>query len=71
MTRTNIEIDDELIARVMRKYGLKTKREAVHFALEEAAGPKSVREGLLSLEGIGWDGDLDEMRNEPDPWATE
>lgn len=69
MTRTNIEIDDELIARVMKKYGLKTKREAVHFALAEVAGPKSLREGLLSLEGIGWDGDLDEIRAPHDPWA--
>jgi len=65
MTRTNVDIDDELIARVMKKFGLKTKREAVDFALRQVAGPESVREALLGLEGIGWDGDLDEIRNNP------
>ena len=33
MGRTNIEIDDDLIAEAMRRYGLATKREAVDFAL--------------------------------------
>ena len=33
MTRTNIDIDDEACAEVMRRYGLSTKREAVNFAL--------------------------------------
>jgi Arc/MetJ family transcription regulator len=65
MTRTNIEIDDDLIARVMKKYDLKTKRDAVDFALRQVAGPESVREALLSLHGIGWDGDLEEMRHDP------
>ncbi len=65
MTRTNIEIDDELIARVMKKYGLRTKREAVDFALRRAAGPKLTPEEILSYEGMGWDGDLDEIRDDP------
>jgi len=33
MTRTNIDIDDEACERVMRQYGLRTKREAVNLAL--------------------------------------
>ncbi len=65
MTRTNIDLDDELVDRVIRKYGLKTKKEAVDFALRRAAGPKVTPEEILSLEGTGWDGDLDEIRNEP------
>lgn len=65
MTRTNIDIDDELVARVMKKYGLKTKREAVDLALRKAAGPVLTKELLESIEGIGWDGDLDEIRNNP------
>jgi Arc/MetJ family transcription regulator len=32
MTRTNIDIDDALIADVMRRFHLKTKREAVDVA---------------------------------------
>lgn len=66
MTRTNIDIDDELIARVMRQFGLKTKREAVDFALRRAAGPtKLTPEEMLAYEGMGWDGDLDEIRDDP------
>ncbi|RHW26544.1 type II toxin-antitoxin system VapB family antitoxin [Nocardioides immobilis] len=68
MTRTNIDIDDELVDRVMKKYGLKTKREAVDLALRKAAGPVLTKELLESIEGIGWDGDLEEIRNDP---ATE
>ncbi len=33
MSRTNIDLDDELVARVMRRYGLRTKRAAVDLAL--------------------------------------
>jgi Arc/MetJ family transcription regulator len=35
--RTNIDIDDELIARVMRIYRLPTKRKAVDYALRRLA----------------------------------
>ncbi|MGH3907145.1 MAG: type II toxin-antitoxin system VapB family antitoxin [Pseudonocardiaceae bacterium] len=62
MSRTNIDIDDELIAEAMRKYGLRTKREAVELALRRLVGPRLSPEFLESLEGIGWEGDLDEMR---------
>ncbi|MGH3870278.1 MAG: type II toxin-antitoxin system VapB family antitoxin [Pseudonocardiaceae bacterium] len=62
MGRTNIEIDDELIAEAMRKHGLRTKREAVDLALRRLVGPRLSPEFLESLEGIGWEGDLDEMR---------
>jgi Arc/MetJ family transcription regulator len=62
MSRTNIEIDDELIAEAMRKYGLKTKKEAVDLALRRLVGPRLSPEFFESLRGIGWEGDLDEMR---------
>lgn len=69
MARTNIDIDEDLIAEVMRRFQLKTKREAVDFALRRAAGSTATTEGLLGLEGIGWDGDLDEMRSDaPAAW---
>jgi Arc/MetJ family transcription regulator len=63
MTRTNIDIDDELVATAMRKYGLKTKREAVELALRRLVGPPLNRQFLKSLRGIGWDGDLESMRS--------
>ena len=62
MGRTNVDIDDEACAEVMRRYGLKTKREAVNLALRTMAGEKASLEEALALEGSGWDGDLDEMR---------
>jgi len=70
MTRTNIDIDDELIDRVMKKFKVRTKREAVDLALRRAAGPrvKLPLEEILALAGTGWDGDLDEIRNNPSPW---
>ena len=62
MVRTNIEIDDELVTRVMRRYELKTKKEAVDLALRQVAGTPLTQEFLDSVYGMGWDGDLDEMR---------
>lgn len=62
MGRTNIDIDDELVAEAMRRYGLRTKREAVDLALRRLVGPRLSPEFVESLEGIGWVGDLDEMR---------
>lgn len=62
MTRTNIEIDDDLVAEVIRKYALSSKREAVDLALRKAAGSSITPDFAWSLKGIGWEGDLDEMR---------
>jgi Arc/MetJ family transcription regulator len=63
MARTNIDIDEEACAEVMRRYQLETKREAVNFALNAVAGePLSLKEAR-NLRGSGWDGDLDEMRS--------
>lgn len=62
MTRTNVDIDDVSCAEVMRRYHLRTKREAINFALRSlAAEPLSVEEARR-LRGSGWEGDLDEMR---------
>ena len=56
--RTNIEIDDELMSEVQRLTGLKTKREAVDFALREVAA-RNRRLGILDLRGrVHWEGDL-------------
>jgi Arc/MetJ family transcription regulator len=62
MSRTNIDIDDELIERAMRRYGFRTKREAVDYALRAIAPEPVSRDEFLSLEGVGWEGDLDAMR---------
>lgn len=64
MARTNIDIDDELVAEAMRKYNLRTKREAVDLALRRLVGPRLTKDDLDAVHGIGWDGDLDEMRRD-------
>lgn len=69
MTRTNIELDDELIAEVMRRFGVTTKREAVHLALQRAVGVPANADAVRDLAGIGWDGDLDAMRSGSAPRA--
>jgi Arc/MetJ family transcription regulator len=63
MSRTNIDIDDDLCQRVMDRYQLTTKREAVNLALRHLAGEPLGLDEARSLRGSGWDGDLDEMRS--------
>lgn len=65
MGRTNVVVDDELIGRVMRLYGLRTKREAIDFALRRVAGEVDVQKLLREVEGIGWDGDFEALRGHP------
>lgn len=62
MSRTNIDIDDDLIARVMTIYRLPTKRAAVDYALRKLVPEPMTREEMLAMEGSGWGGDLDEIR---------
>jgi Arc/MetJ family transcription regulator len=64
MSRTNIEIDDELVGRAMSIYRLSSKREAVDFALRKLVGERMSRDEMLAMEGMGWEGDLDEMRSD-------
>ena len=64
MARTNIEIDDRLIERVMERYEFRTKREAVDRALRALDVEPMTREELLEMQGIGWEGDLDAMRED-------
>jgi Arc/MetJ family transcription regulator len=60
--RTNIEIDDALIERAMQMHGCKTKREAVDLALRKLVGDAMTLEEALAMQGTGWGGDLEEMR---------
>jgi Arc/MetJ family transcription regulator len=66
VARTNIDIDEEACAEVMRHYQLRTKQEAVNLALNmltvnPLVEPLSAEEAL-QMQGTGWEGDLDEMR---------
>jgi Arc/MetJ family transcription regulator len=63
VTRTNIEIDDELVGRAIRLYRLRSKREAVDLALRRLVGEPMSGEEALAEEGGGWSGDLAEIRS--------
>ena len=66
MSRTTVVIDETLVRRVMRLYGLRTKRAAIDFALRALVGDRPRRD-VLDLEGAGWDGDLVRMRTTRGP----
>lgn len=65
MTRTNIDIDDELLEQAMQLFGTTTKKETVELALRRLVGKAMSREEALSMEGSGWDGNLEEMGEDP------
>jgi Arc/MetJ family transcription regulator len=62
MARTNIDIDDEACRKVMDRYALTTKRDAVNFALRHLAEEELDVASARALRGSGWDGDLDDLR---------
>jgi Arc/MetJ family transcription regulator len=49
--RTNIEVDDIYVRRIMDRYGVHTKTEAVDLALRHLAGQPMTREEALAMEG--------------------
>ena len=60
--RTNVEIDDALIERVMAATGLPTKRAAVDAGLRALLRLEAQKE-ILSLAGrVRWEGDLGAVR---------
>lgn len=67
VARTNIEIDNDLITKVMRRYDIPTKRAAVDYALRRLVGDPMTHDEILAMEGSGWDGDLEELRNDQPP----
>ena len=61
--RTNIVIDDELMAEALKASGYETKKEAVEQGLKLLV-QLSKQQEIRKLRGkIKWEGDLDEMRS--------
>jgi Arc/MetJ family transcription regulator len=60
--RTNIDIDDRLLREAMKATGQKTKKATVEEALRLIVKRAGQRRALNELRGMGWEGDLDEMR---------
>ncbi|MCH8306674.1 MAG: type II toxin-antitoxin system VapB family antitoxin [Proteobacteria bacterium] len=62
--RTNIVIDDDLMTRVLKLTGLRTKREAVDMGLKALLKLKK-QESIRNFRGkLDWEGDLDDMRTD-------
>jgi Arc/MetJ family transcription regulator len=60
--RTNIIIEEQLMSEAMRVAGVTTKKAAVENGLRLLIDRARRLEALDQLAGIGWDGDLDEIR---------
>lgn len=52
MARTNIDLDEELVATIMRRYAVHTKREAVDLALRHLAGTPMTIAEALEMRGV-------------------
>ena len=59
-----IDIDEDAVKRVMERYGFTTMKEAMNYALNRLAPRRATREEILAMEGMGWDGDLEQMRGQ-------
>lgn len=61
--RTNIVIDDDLMAQALKATGLDTKKDVVEQGLKLLI-KRSKQQSIRSLRGkIKWEGNLDEMRD--------
>jgi Arc/MetJ family transcription regulator len=60
--RTNIEIDDELIARAMKESGARTKKAAVEEGLRLLIRLAGQKRAVQDMVGLGWEGDLEASR---------
>jgi Arc/MetJ family transcription regulator len=64
MGRTNIEIDDRLVAQAMRLTGARTKREVVDIALRRLVEKGTIYRTLRGLRGkLHWNGDVGGWRS--------
>lgn len=55
MSRTNIDIDDDLMANAMAALGQTTKKGTVEAALRLATRRERLKQAIKNLAGIGWD----------------
>jgi len=62
--RTNIEIDDKLMAEALEVSGAGTKREAVELGLQALVRLKRQAEIRKYRGMLPWEGDLDAMRTD-------
>lgn len=64
MARTNIDLDDDLVAAVMARYQLGSKRAAVEFALRQLVREPLPVEEILAMRGSGFEVDNEEIEGD-------
>ena len=64
MGRTNVVLDDRLVAQAMRTIGAKTKRAVIDRALRDLVERGRVYDKILALKGklTDWEGDINAGR---------
>jgi Arc/MetJ family transcription regulator len=62
--RTNIIIDDKLMAKAINASGYKTKKETVEEALKLLIAMKNQAKIRKCRGKLNWEGDLDKMRTD-------
>lgn len=60
--RTNIDIDNTLIAEAMRATGARTKKAAVEEGLKLLIRLAGQLQAVEDMHGLGWEGDLNASR---------
>lgn len=61
--RTNIVLDDRLVAEGFKLSDIRSKKDLVNTALAEFVARRK-KKNFLKYRGIGWEGDLNEMRRD-------
>jgi Arc/MetJ family transcription regulator len=58
---------DELVEAAMRLYGTRSVEETVDLAFRRLVGAQLSVDEAIAMEGSGWEGDLDRMREDSPP----
>lgn len=66
--RIELEVKQELLDAVQARFHLPSRRAAVEFALRRMAVTPMSKDEALGMQGVGWEGDLEELRS-GDPGA--
>ena len=69
MSRVELDVDDALMAAAMTRFGLRSADQVLELALRRLMAPTVDADFIRSLEGIDWDGDVDDLRSSDAPLA--
>lgn len=67
LSRKKIDLFDELVAEVTRRYHLPSMQSAVEHAFRRVDGIPSTPTDFREFSGIGWDGGLEQLRGDRIP----